>query len=136
MPRSFRANTASRPKPPGASICSIEKVARLQLYVQDIKAGRNQILWEVARSNITSYSPTDFGLVRVMDNKITAEPDYNSEEVGRAQAIIAFTDIQEMAINYELQFLSCWVSDLLLVSPIRPTELGSGRLLDRHNTGI
>ncbi|KAL8542305.1 hypothetical protein ACS0TY_003245 [Phlomoides rotata] len=120
-----------------SAICSIEKVARLQLYVQDIKAGRNQILWEVARSNITSYSPTDFGLVRVMDNKITAEPDYNSEEVGRAQAIIAFTDIQEMAINYELQFLSCcWVSDLLLVSPITPTELGSGRLLDGHNTGV
>lgn len=84
--------------------CSTEKVARLQLYVQDIKAGPNKTVWDVARSNITCHSATDFGLVRVMDNKITAGPDYDSEEVGRAQAIIAFTDMQETAITMNFNF--------------------------------
>ncbi|KAL0430069.1 UNVERIFIED_CONTAM: Dirigent protein 11 [Sesamum radiatum] len=82
-----------------------EKVAKLRFYVQDVLGGPNATIWEVARSNITSISHTTFGQIRVLDNLITAEPDRNSEKLGRAQGIITSADLRESALAMNLNFV-------------------------------
>ncbi|PIN10162.1 hypothetical protein CDL12_17249 [Handroanthus impetiginosus] len=81
-----------------------EKVAKLHFYVQDELRGQDATVWEVARSKITSDSATSFGLVRVMDDLITSDPDPNSKKLGRAQGLITFSDLKESALNMNVNF--------------------------------
>ncbi|CAA2977831.1 Hypothetical predicted protein [Olea europaea subsp. europaea] len=73
------------------------KVTKLHFYVQDIISGPNQTVWEVARAKITANSPTTFGLVRVVDDLITATADPNSKALGRLQGQVTFADFEESA---------------------------------------
>ncbi|CAI9769713.1 unnamed protein product [Fraxinus pennsylvanica] len=84
------------------------KVTKIHFYVQDIVSGPNQTVWEVARSNITSTSPTLFGLVRVIDEQMTAKPDANSTILGQVQGQITFADFKEVAplMNFNVVFKS------------------------------
>ncbi|CAI9769714.1 unnamed protein product [Fraxinus pennsylvanica] len=84
------------------------KVTKIHFYVQDIVSGPNQTVWEVARSNITSTSPTLFGLVRVIDEQMTAKPDANSKKLGQVQGQITFADFKEVAplMNFNVVFKS------------------------------
>ncbi|KAK4401858.1 Dirigent protein 11 [Sesamum angolense] len=77
----------------------------LHCYVQDVLAGENQTVYEVARANITSNSPTSFGLVLVVDDRITAEPDYYSEEIGRVQGVVTSADLEVRALSMNLNFV-------------------------------
>ncbi|KAK6139407.1 hypothetical protein DH2020_026845 [Rehmannia glutinosa] len=81
-----------------------EKVAQLRFYIQDALSGPNSTVWEVARSNITSTSPTSFGQVSVIDDLITAEPNPNSMKLGRAQGLITVADLQVPAIAMNINF--------------------------------
>ncbi|KAI3448899.1 hypothetical protein Pfo_005564 [Paulownia fortunei] len=81
-----------------------QKVAKLNLYVQDVLGGPNATVWEVARANISSNSGTYFGIVRVIDNLLTAGPDRNSKKLGRAQGFIAFSDLQDVAVTMNFNF--------------------------------
>ncbi|KAL8061530.1 hypothetical protein ABFX02_02G092000 [Erythranthe guttata] len=81
-----------------------EKVAQLRFYIQDALSGPNATVWEVARSNITSASPTSFGQVRVIDDLITTGPDPNSMKLGRAQGLITMADLQVPAIAMNINF--------------------------------
>ncbi|PIN15975.1 hypothetical protein CDL12_11372 [Handroanthus impetiginosus] len=82
----------------------LEKFTRFHFYVQDILEGPNATVWEVAHAERTPNSPSYFGLVRVIDNLMTAKPDYYSRKVGRAQGLLAFTDLQEMAVTSNINF--------------------------------
>ncbi|CAA2958129.1 Hypothetical predicted protein [Olea europaea subsp. europaea] len=82
-----------------------EKTTRLHIFVQDELSGANATVYDVARSNITSTSPTSFGQVRVVDDLVTAEPDRNSKRVGRAQGLITSSDLQESALTMHLNFV-------------------------------
>ncbi|KAI3467156.1 hypothetical protein Pfo_023819 [Paulownia fortunei] len=82
-----------------------EKVAKLHFYVQDALGGPNATIWEVARAEITSVSPTMFGQVRVLDDLITAEPDRNSEKLGRAQGLITSADLRESGLAMNINFV-------------------------------
>ncbi|CAI9765457.1 unnamed protein product [Fraxinus pennsylvanica] len=82
-----------------------EMTTHLQVFVQDELGGENPTVWEVARSNITSTSPTSFGQVRVVDDLMTARPDYNSERVGRLQGLITSADLQVSALAMNLNFV-------------------------------
>ncbi|KAL2234946.1 dirigent protein 22-like [Sesamum indicum] len=82
-----------------------EKVAKLRFYIQDVLGGPNATIWEVARSNVTSLSHTMFGQIRVLDNLITAEPDRNSEKLGRAQGLVTSADLRESALAMNLNFV-------------------------------
>ncbi|KAG8366547.1 hypothetical protein BUALT_Bualt17G0091200 [Buddleja alternifolia] len=81
------------------------KVAKLHFYVQDAQGELNATVWEVARADITSISPTTFGQVRVLDNLITAKPDRNSEKLGRAQGLITSSDFEESALAMNINFV-------------------------------
>ncbi|CAI9765456.1 unnamed protein product [Fraxinus pennsylvanica] len=82
-----------------------EKTTRLQVFVQDELGGENPTVWDVARSNITSTSPTSFGQVRVLDDLLTDGPDRNSKRVGRAQGLITSADLQVSALAMNLNFV-------------------------------
>ncbi|KAG8391252.1 hypothetical protein BUALT_Bualt01G0168800 [Buddleja alternifolia] len=81
-----------------------EKVVKLHFFVQDALGGPNATVWEVARSEITSTKTTSFGQVRVLDDVITAEPDRNSDKLGRAQGVITFAGLEESALTMSLNF--------------------------------
>ncbi|XP_022856973.1 dirigent protein 21-like [Olea europaea var. sylvestris] len=79
------------------AFANARKVTKLHFYVQDLLGGPNQSVWEVARANITSTSPTSFGLVRVADDLITAKPEANSTKLGRLQGLVTFANFKELA---------------------------------------
>ncbi|KAH6823195.1 hypothetical protein C2S53_016618 [Perilla frutescens var. hirtella] len=83
-----------------------QKFAKLRFYIHDALGGPNATVWEVARATITAASPTSFGQVRVLDDLITAEPDQNSEKLGRAQGLVTSADLHEpaLAMNLNLVF--------------------------------
>lgn len=81
-----------------------EKLAKIHFYVQDLLSGENETVYEVARASITSNSNTDFGQIRVLDDLMTAEPDRNSEKVGRAQGLITSSDLEISALTMNLNF--------------------------------
>lgn len=82
-----------------------EKIAKFRVYLQDVLSGPNATVYEVARANITSTSPTLFGQVRVVDDLITAGPDPNSEKLGRAQGVITSSDMEHSAIIMNINFM-------------------------------
>lgn len=82
-----------------------KKIAQFRVYLQDILSGSNATVLEVARAHVTATSPTSYGLVRVMDDMMTLGPDPNSERVGRAQGLIANTDIEESGISVNINFV-------------------------------
>ncbi|CAA2977834.1 Hypothetical predicted protein [Olea europaea subsp. europaea] len=84
------------------------KVTKLHFYVQDLLSGPNKTVWDVARTEITSTSPTLFGQVRVIDDLITTKPDANSKKLGRVQGQITFADLEEVAplMNLNVVFKS------------------------------
>ncbi|KAK4476376.1 hypothetical protein RD792_015526 [Penstemon davidsonii] len=84
---------------------SKEKVTKLHFFLQDaLGGGSNDTVWEVARAQITPNSTTSFGQVRVLDDLITAQPDRNSEKLGRAQGMITSSGLDESALTMNLNF--------------------------------
>ncbi|GFP79109.1 dirigent protein 23 [Phtheirospermum japonicum] len=81
------------------------KVTRLHFFLQDTFSGPNASVYPVAQSEITSNSSTSFGLVCVVDDPLTVDPNPNSELVGRAQGTVAYADLNEQAIHVSLTFV-------------------------------
>ncbi|KAL7125478.1 hypothetical protein ABFS83_14G120100 [Erythranthe nasuta] len=76
-----------------------EKLTTLRFYVQDfVGGGDSPTVWKVAQTNLTDALPSAFGLVSVLDNLVTSEPEVDSKEVGRIQGIIGLTDFHEKAL--------------------------------------
>ncbi|KAL9141677.1 hypothetical protein ABFS82_14G121000 [Erythranthe guttata] len=75
-----------------------EKLTTLRFYVQDFVGGDSPTVWEIAKTNLTDVLPSAFGLVSVLDNLVTSEPEVDSKEVGRIQGIIGLTDFHEKAL--------------------------------------
>ncbi|KAL3636971.1 hypothetical protein CASFOL_019270 [Castilleja foliolosa] len=81
------------------------KVTRLHFFLQDTYSGPNASVYPVAQSAITSNSSTSFGLVCVVDDPLTVDPNPSSEMVGRAQGTVAYADLNEEAIHVSLTFV-------------------------------
>ncbi|KAK4437659.1 hypothetical protein Salat_0099900 [Sesamum alatum] len=77
----------------------------IHFYVQDLLAGENKTVFGVATASITADSPTDFGQVRVLDDLVTAEPDYYSTPVARAQGLITYADLRVAALAMNMNFV-------------------------------
>ncbi|XP_047939122.1 dirigent protein 2-like [Salvia hispanica] len=84
---------------------SLNKKATFRVYLQEILSGPNATLYEVARANITSTSPTNFGQFLVGDDFVTATPDPNSMRLGRSQGFVAFSDLDDIAIVLTYTFI-------------------------------
>ncbi|KAL3654361.1 hypothetical protein CASFOL_004042 [Castilleja foliolosa] len=81
------------------------KVTKIHLYVQDVLGGPDPTILEVARSAITSTSPTMFGQVRVLDDLITAGPARNSTKLGRLQGLITSADLNVSGLAMNVNFV-------------------------------
>ncbi|XP_051146237.1 dirigent protein 22-like [Andrographis paniculata] len=79
-----------------------EKSAAIRVYVQDALGGPNATVWEVATAEITGNSSTQFGQIRVLDDKLTSSPKRNSTEVGRIQGLITSSGFGEYALTMNL----------------------------------
>ncbi|XP_059643888.1 dirigent protein 21-like [Cornus florida] len=82
-----------------------EKVTKLHFYFHDVVSGKNPTAYTVAKSNITDISPTGFGLVRMMDNALTAGPKPTSKIVGRAQGIYGSADLEGIGLLLTMNFV-------------------------------
>ncbi|KAL1540452.1 dirigent protein 21-like [Salvia divinorum] len=81
-----------------------KNITKFHFYVHNLEAGPNTTVYRVANASITSTSPTKFGLVNVLDDRVTAEPDINSEQVARVQGTVSFTDLHAKAIAMTANF--------------------------------
>ncbi|KAK6135582.1 hypothetical protein DH2020_030690 [Rehmannia glutinosa] len=84
---------------------SKEIKTKLHFYYQDVLTGEKRTIWQVAESDITSISPTSFGLIYMVDNLLTDGPDPDSKVVGRAQGTVGFADLNNTALEMGLNFL-------------------------------
>ncbi|KAK6156034.1 hypothetical protein DH2020_010282 [Rehmannia glutinosa] len=82
-----------------------EITTKLHFYYQDTLTGEKRTIWKVAESDITSTSPTSFGLIYMVDNLLTAGPDPDSQVVGRAQGTAGFADLHNIALQMGLNFV-------------------------------
>lgn len=80
-------------------------IPTFRVYLHEILSGPNATLYEVGRASISSTSPTKFGIVRVADDFITAEPDPSSQYLGRSQGHVINSGLNEVAITVEFTFL-------------------------------
>ncbi|KAJ9549382.1 hypothetical protein OSB04_021925 [Centaurea solstitialis] len=70
----------------------------LHFYLHDIVSGTTPTAMRVAQSNITSTSPTFFGFIAMVDDKLTTGPQPNSTIVGRAQGIYGSACLEESGL--------------------------------------
>ncbi|XP_057788623.1 dirigent protein 21-like [Salvia miltiorrhiza] len=83
-----------------------ENIAKLHFYVQDVRSGPNTTAFNVASSAVASPgSLTRFAEVNVLDDKLTAAPELDSEEIGRVQGLTASADMRVRAISLSLNFV-------------------------------
>ncbi|XP_073017912.1 dirigent protein 22-like [Primulina eburnea] len=83
----------------------IPKYAIIEFYQQVVFAGDGETSYEIARSSITSTSPTFFGSLSMEDNLLTTGPDPRSPPIGRAQGLLGFSDLNEIAVYQSLNFI-------------------------------
>ncbi|XP_060169332.1 dirigent protein 1-like [Lycium barbarum] len=81
------------------------KTTKFHFYFHEIFGGDNQTAPIIAQANITSQSPTFFGMVRMFDNPLTVGPDPNSKQVGRAQGIHGAPSMTELALFFDFNFV-------------------------------
>ncbi|KAG6402470.1 hypothetical protein SASPL_134665 [Salvia splendens] len=81
-----------------------KKITKFHFYVHNQQAGPNKTVYQVAASSITPTLPTNFGIVKVLDDLVTAEPDIHSEPVARVQGLIAYSDFHTAAIAMNVNF--------------------------------
>ncbi|XP_019196031.1 PREDICTED: dirigent protein 22-like [Ipomoea nil] len=81
-----------------------EKITKLHFYYQDIVSGKNPTAYQIAQSNFTAKSPTNFGALSVMDHLLTETPDPNSAVVGRGQGTYGFAALDEVGLLMTLNF--------------------------------
>ncbi|XP_006361043.1 dirigent protein 22-like [Solanum tuberosum] len=82
-----------------------EKMTKFHFYFHDIVSGKNPSAIQIAQANVTSLSPTSFGLVRMMDNPMTIGPNINSEVIGRAQGMYGFTSFEDRELLMTFNFV-------------------------------
>lgn len=81
------------------------KITKLHLYFHDIVGGRNPTAIPVAQANSTSHSPTGFGMLAVLDDRLTTGPEINSTTIGRAQGIVGASSLEEFSLLMSLNFV-------------------------------
>ena len=82
-----------------------EKLTKLHFYFHDILSGNKPTAVQVAQANITSKSPTLFGIVNVMDDPLTVGPEPDSRIIGSAQGLYASASQKDVGLLMTLNFV-------------------------------
>nr|WCZ54766.1 dirigent protein 12 [Phryma leptostachya subsp. asiatica] len=81
-------------------------LTKLQVYIQATFAkSKDQTVFEVASSEITSQSPTNFGRIIVIDNGLTIGTDPDSQSLGRYQGMNTYADFKDTATNMNMNII-------------------------------
>ncbi|KAK4377354.1 hypothetical protein RND71_003650 [Anisodus tanguticus] len=80
-------------------------MTKLHFYFHDIVSGKNPTAVPIAQANSTSYSPTGFGQLAVLDDRLTTGPEINSTTIGRAQGIVGAASLDEFSLLMSLNFV-------------------------------
>ncbi|KAH7554249.1 hypothetical protein JRO89_XS12G0143700 [Xanthoceras sorbifolium] len=99
-----KSNHFSRTLAPSSLGLKREKLSHLHFYFHDIVSGRKPTAVRVAESAMTNTSSTLFGMVVMMDDPLTREPELTSKLVGRAQGIYASASQSETGLLMVLNF--------------------------------
>ncbi|TMW91455.1 hypothetical protein EJD97_014324 [Solanum chilense] len=81
------------------------KMTKLHFYFHDIVTADNPSAIQIAQANNTFQSPTFFGLVRMMDNPLTVNPEPNSKIIGRAQGIYGSASFKDLGLLMTLNLV-------------------------------
>ncbi|XP_042498526.1 dirigent protein 22-like [Macadamia integrifolia] len=81
-----------------------EKMSHLHFYFHDIVSGRNPTAIKVAEAESSKKSPTEFGMMVMMDDPLTEKPEATSKLVGRAQGIYASASQSELGLLMTLNY--------------------------------
>ncbi|KAF3659502.1 Dirigent protein 21 [Capsicum annuum] len=82
-----------------------QKMTKLHFYFHDIVSGRSPTAVPIAQANSTSHSPTAFGQLAVLDDRLTTAPEINSTTIGRAQGIVGAASLEEFSLLMSLNFV-------------------------------
>nr|GMD32638.1 dirigent protein 22-like [Ipomoea batatas]GMD85693.1 dirigent protein 22-like [Ipomoea batatas] len=81
-----------------------EKLSHLHFFFHDTVTGKNPTAVTIARAATTNESHTEFGLMAVMDDPLTAGPNLSSKLVGRAQGIYASAAMDDVCLLMVVNF--------------------------------
>ncbi|XP_055807802.1 dirigent protein 22-like [Solanum dulcamara] len=81
------------------------KITKLHFYFHDIVSGKNPTAVPIGKANSTSHSPTSFGLLAILDDRLTTGPEINSTTIGRAQGIVGASSLEEFSLLMSLNFV-------------------------------
>nr|GMD90540.1 dirigent protein 22-like [Ipomoea batatas] len=81
-----------------------EKLSHLHFFFHDTVTGKNPTAVTIARAATTNESHTEFGLMAVMDDPLTAGPNLSSKMVGRAQGIYASAAMDDVCLLMVVNF--------------------------------
>ncbi|XP_031267480.1 dirigent protein 22-like [Pistacia vera] len=81
-----------------------QKLSHLHFYFHDIVGGKNPTAVRVAQAAMTNKSPTLFGVLVMMDDPLTMQPEPSSTPVGRAQGIYSSASQSETALLMVMNF--------------------------------
>ncbi|CAI9113241.1 OLC1v1013814C1 [Oldenlandia corymbosa var. corymbosa] len=79
------------------------KLTKLHFYLNDIASKKPPMSAPVAQAESTATSPTNFGLVTVMDGALTDKP--SGKVIGRAQGLFTFSSQEELSALVTLNFV-------------------------------
>ncbi|KAK1434792.1 hypothetical protein QVD17_00546 [Tagetes erecta] len=82
-----------------------EKVTKLHFYFHDNTSGPNQTAFQIAESNISSTTVTQFGRTFMFDNPLTVEPDARSTRIGKGQGFFGAASFEEPRFLMNLNFV-------------------------------
>ncbi|KAL8089823.1 hypothetical protein AgCh_039334 [Apium graveolens] len=79
-----------------------EKVTKLHFYYHDL---RDKTALLIAQANSSATSPTFFGMTYLMDDPLTAGPQFTSKPVGRAQGLYTASSTEELSLLCVMNFV-------------------------------
>ncbi|CAI9118179.1 OLC1v1019710C1 [Oldenlandia corymbosa var. corymbosa] len=81
------------------------KYEKIRLFIHDVASGPNPSIVPVARANGTAKSKTQFGIVNVVDDRLTTGPEDKSREVGYVQGVYVSASKENVSLLVALNFV-------------------------------
>ncbi|PWA34897.1 plant disease resistance response protein [Artemisia annua] len=82
-----------------------EKVTKLHFYFHDTTTGPSQTAYQIAESNVSNTTVTQFGRTFMFDNPLTVEPDVRSLRIGKGQGFFGAASFEEPRFLMNLNFV-------------------------------
>nr|XP_017222721.1 PREDICTED: dirigent protein 22-like [Daucus carota subsp. sativus] len=113
-----------------------KKITKLHFYFHELRERTSTL---VAQANSSATSPTFFGVTYVMDDPLTAGPEFTSEPVGRAQGLYASASKEEAGLVCVFNFVFTndkYNGSSLSIFGYNPTLRQSRELVVVGGTGV